>query len=135
MEKFNVLVADDEIDIYYVTKMVLANKEYKGKSINVMYCASGRETVRTLAERNDIKLLFLDIIMENEYAGFRVIDYIRNEKKDLDMQIIIRTGMSGTVPEEYLSLADGVNGYFKKTDITFNLLTDLVYSAVDSAVL
>lgn len=134
MEKFNVLVADDEIDMYFVTRMVLENMEYKGKVLNVIHCPTGSETIQVLAERDDIGLLLLDIVMETEYAGYRVIDYVRNAKKDKRLPIIIRTGMPGDIPEEYLTLINGISGYHRKSEFTSSFLMDIACSAMESKV-
>ena len=127
MKKIEVLVVDDEKDIFIATKLALRLLEYEGLDVAVSYGNSAASAIEML-DNKKYDLVFLDIIMETVNAGYRVIDYINKNHTDDHISIFIRSGQPGNVPEEYLSMLNNIEGYISKTDCTMSKLHDIVKS-------
>jgi len=125
MKTIDILVVDDERDVYLATKLAMQLLEFEGIKANVSYSDSAASAIEMLTS-NDYKLVFLDIIMETIYAGYEVISHIQKNKPNSDVCIFIRSGQPGNIPEEYLSLIKDVDGYLNKTDCTMEKLHDIV---------
>ncbi|MCH4887061.1 response regulator [Acidaminobacter sp. JC074] len=125
MKHIEVLVVDDEEDVYLSTKLALQLLEYEGIDVNVSYSDSAKAAIEMIGQ-NKYKLIFLDVIMETVNAGYKVIDYINKNHTDDMISIFIRSGQPGNVPEEYLSLIENIDGYISKTDCTMDKLHDIV---------
>ncbi|MBI9010747.1 MAG: response regulator [Clostridiales bacterium] len=129
MKKIEVLVVDDEKDIYTATKMAMDLLEYEGIDVIVSYSDSADSAIEMI-DINRYDLIFLDIIMETIHAGYTVIDYINKKCLHNQPSIFIRSGQPGNVPDEYMSLIDGIDGYIHKTDCTMDKLHEIVKSII-----
>ncbi len=127
MKKIEVLVVDDEKDIFIATKLALRLLEYEGLDVAVSYGNSAASAIEMLNDKK-YDLVFLDIIMETIHAGYKVIDYINRKCCDEQMSIYVRSGQPGDIPEEYMSLIDSIDGYIHKTDCTLDKLHEIVKS-------
>ncbi len=125
MKNIDILVVDDEKDVYLSTKLALQLLEYDGIKVNVSYSESAASAIEMI-ENQAFQLVFLDIIMESVHAGYKVIDHISRNKKDPPISVFVRSGQPGNVPDEYLSLLDSIDGYLNKTDCTMQRLHDIV---------
>jgi CheY-like chemotaxis protein len=126
MKCIDVLVVDDEKDIYVSTKLALKLLEFEGIKANVYYSESASQAMAILEEK-DFQLMFLDIIMESVNAGYKVIDYVKQHQKEA-MRIYIRSGLPGAVPDQYVDLMSSIDGYISKTECTMAKLHDIVKS-------
>ena len=131
MTPFKILVVDDEIDVFVMTKIVLKRLEHNGRPVDIHYTDSGADAIEYLKYHNDVGLVLLDIVMETENAGYEVVDYLRNKKKNDKTSIYIRTGYSGSVPREYMHLVRGIDGYISKVEQTSSVLNNLVCDSID----
>ena len=71
-----------------------------------------------LESHPDTALLLLDIVMETNDAGLKVIDYVREQLNNIEMQIVVRTGQPGEAPEESVVLNYEINDYRTKLELT-----------------
>ncbi len=129
MKKIEVLVIDDERDVFIATKMALNLLEYEGIEATVSYSESAASAIEMI-DCNRYDLIFLDIIMETIHAGYKVIDYINKKCTHKHIRIFVRSGQPGNVPDEYMSLIDSIDGYIHKTDCTMDKLHEIVKSVV-----
>lgn len=129
MKKIEVLVVDDEKDIYIATKLALSLLEYEGLDVSVSYGNSAVSAIEMI-KLNHYDLVLLDIIMETIHAGYKVINYINKRCIGEHICIYVRSGQPGDVPEEYMTLIDSIDGYINKTDCTLDKLHEIVKSVV-----
>jgi len=129
MKKLEVLVVDDEKDIYIATRLALKLLEYEGIDVTVSYSDSATAAIQMI-ESNRYDLIFLDIIMETIHAGYKVIEYIKKRCSYKQIKIFVRSGKPGNIPEEYMSLIDSIDGYIHKTDCTMDKLHEIVKSVI-----
>ena len=129
---WKVLIVDDEEDIHVVTKMALKRFELDDKKLSFLHAYSAKEAKEAkevLQQETDIALIFLDVVMETDDAGFEVVKYIREDMNLLEPRIILRTGQPGYAPEEQVIKVYDINDYKTKTELTrAKLLTTIISS-------
>jgi response regulator RpfG family c-di-GMP phosphodiesterase len=127
--RWKVLIADDEIDVHTLTKSVLKNFRYDGKSLEFLSSFNTEETIKILKENPDISLILLDVVMDSDDAGLNIVKIIREELKNDIIQIVLRTGQPGSAPEAEVVINYGINDYKEKTELTSKkLITTIVTS-------
>ena len=99
---WKVLIVDDEKDIRTLTKINLKNFEFDGRQLQFLEADSAASAKKILSEHDDIALALIDVVMETDEAGLRLVEYIRNDLKRSMIRLIIRTGQPGIAPERYV---------------------------------
>jgi signal transduction histidine kinase len=56
--------------------------------------------------------------METSHAGLDVVKFIREERNDKNMRILLRTGQAGQFPEETVFEQYDINNFLEKADLT-----------------
>lgn len=115
---WKVLIVDDEPDVHSLTKLLLRNFQYRGRSLAFLSAFSAAEAKDMLKAHPDTALVLLDVVMETEHAGLTLVDHIRNELGNHSVQIVIRTGQAGQAPPLTVISNHGINDYKEKTELT-----------------
>lgn len=131
-QTWKVLIADDEPDVHKVTRMVLHNFTFDGFNLELISAYSGQEAKDIMAERDDIALAILDVVMEDEHAGLEVARYIREDLHNRYTRLVLRTGQPGQAPENEVIRNYDINDYKDKTELTTTKLNTLLYATLRS---
>ena len=124
LEKWKILIVDDEEDIHSVTRIALKGFTFRGKPVEFYDAFSAAEAEKILKEHPDIALILLDVVMETTNAGLDLVKVIRDKLGNKVTQIIIRTGQPGQAPERDVIVSYEINDYKTKTELTsFKLFT------------
>jgi len=124
LEKWKILIVDDEEDIHSVTRIALKGFTYRGKPVEFYDAFSAAEAEKILKEHPDIALILLDVVMETTNAGLDLVKVIREKLGNKVTQIIIHTGQPGQAPERDVIISYEINDYKTKTELTsFKLFT------------
>lgn len=126
------LIVDDEPGIHDITKVALQRFSFDARPIELLSAFNGEEALKTLADRNDIAVVLLDVVMETDHAGLDCARRIRDELQNEDVRIVLRTGQPGQAPEEDVILAFDINDYRAKTELTAQRLFTTVVAALRS---
>ncbi|SEH38928.1 sensor domain-containing diguanylate cyclase [Magnetospirillum fulvum] len=122
-----VLVVDDEADIHTMTRVLLRDFTFQDRAFEVISAFSAAEARGILADRTDIPVMLLDVVMETPNAGLDLVRHVREDLSNHRMAIVLRTGQPGEAPEHDVMLAYDINDYRNKTDLTAQrLFTALV---------
>jgi signal transduction histidine kinase len=127
---WKVAIVDDDANVHQATKLALKNFVFENKSLIFFSAYSGSEAKELAAKHPDIAFILLDVVMETNDAGLQVVQYIREELKNRNIQIILRTGQPGEAPEESIIVAYNINDYKLKTELTRQKLITAVISAL-----
>jgi response regulator RpfG family c-di-GMP phosphodiesterase len=130
LSPWQILVVDDEPAVHEVTKLVMSDFEMDGRGLAFTHCYSAAEARTVLAERTDIALILLDVVMESDHAGLELARYIREDLGNLNVRIILRTGQPGQAPEEQVIRDYDINDYKEKTDLTRRKLITVFYAGL-----
>ena len=129
---WKVLVVDDEPEVHAVTRMALDDFRFQGRGLDFLLADSATEARELLLEHDDIVLVLLDVVMEREDAGLRLVRWIREELDNSRVRIVLRTGQPGSAPEREVILSYDINDYKEKTELTAQKLTTTVIASIRS---
>ena len=127
---WQVLIVDDDSAVHEVTKLVMSDFVMDGRPLQFTHCYSAAEARTLLANRDDIALILLDVVMESDQAGLDLVRFIREELKNLQVRIVLRTGQPGQAPEEQVIRDYDINDYKEKTDLTRRKLITVFYAGL-----
>jgi CheY-like chemotaxis protein len=124
-----VLIVDDDPSVHAVTRLCLHGFTYQSQPLEWLSAHSGAEARRIVAERGDIALVLLDVVMESDHAGLDVAQHIRGDLRNRRVRIVLRTGEAQANP---LAVVDQyeIDDFRAKTDLTYERMTILVKSAL-----
>ncbi len=114
---WKVLIVDDEIDIHEMTKLGLEDFKFANKPLKILHAMSGIEAREILQTESDIAVALIDVVMETDDAGLKLVNYIRNELKYSTIRLIIRTGQPGMAPEREVIECYDIDDYKSKTEL------------------
>ncbi|MDD2816171.1 MAG: hybrid sensor histidine kinase/response regulator [Thiotrichaceae bacterium] len=117
-ETWKTLIVDDEEDIHTITALVLGNYQYKNKPLELLNAYSAEQAKAILQQHDNIALVFLDVVMETHDAGLELVRYVREQLKNSQVRIVLRTGQPGYAPEEKVIIEYEINDYANKTELS-----------------
>ncbi len=118
LDPWVVLIADDDPQIHDMSRMLLRKFVFQGRGLEILSATSAAEARRILADRPDIAVLLLDVVMESDDAGLKLVPVIREEMGNKRVRIVLRTGQPGQAPERDVILNYDINDYKAKTELT-----------------
>lgn len=127
---WDVLIIDDDESVHVITKMALKNLSFEDKGLRFHDAFSAAEA-RTLMEKiPQPALILLDVVMEDEDAGLKLVPYIREQRKNTLTRIILRTGQPGQAPPKKIIAEYDINDYKEKTELTEDKLYTTVMASL-----
>ncbi|ACL56254.1 ATP-binding response regulator [Methylobacterium nodulans] len=118
-----VVVVDDDPAVHEGTRFALAGYALDGARLDILSAHSAAEARALLSARpGEVAVILLDVVMETEDAGLRLVDFIRRELRDETVRIILRTGQPGQAPERRVIVDYDINDYKAKTELTADKL-------------
>ena len=138
VNKWKILIADDDIEVHNITKTVLGTFEFENIGLEFISAFSGKEAIKVLKNSTNIAVILLDVVMETNDAGLQVVKFIREELSNTTMRIVLRTGQPGSAPEQVVIKQYQIDDYKEKTELTTTklyttLLTSLrTYKALNT---
>lgn len=127
---FRVLIVDDEADVHSVTRLALKHVVFKERPLELISAYSGGEAYEILKTHEDIALVLLDVVMETDDAGLRLVERIRGELNNHLARIVLRTGQPGQAPEQNVIINYDINDYKAKTELTTQKLFTMVIASL-----
>lgn len=115
---WRILVVDDDEEIHSVTHLILSNVIFKERSVELLKSYSAADALNILRANTDIAIVILDVVMETEDAGLKLVKKIRQELKNIMVRIILRTGQPGQAPEKQVIVDYDINDYKAKSELT-----------------
>ena len=117
-----IAVIDDDPAVHDGTRYALASYTLDGRGLEILTARSAAEARVLLAERRDVAVVLLDVVMETDNAGLELVDYIRRDLRQETVRIILRTGQPGQAPERRIIVDYDINDYKAKTELTADKL-------------
>lgn len=129
---WKLLVVDDEPDVLSLTRLNLKGFRFANRELDILEAGSAAQARELLAQHPDIAVALIDVVMESDDAGLKLVEYIREELDYRLMRLIIRTGQPGAAPERYVIDHYDIDDYKDKTELTSQRLYTTVRAAVKS---
>ncbi|NJL59927.1 MAG: DUF3369 domain-containing protein [Desulfobacteraceae bacterium] len=127
---WKVLIVDDEPDVHTITKLSLKNFVFADRTVEFLHAMSGAEAREIIRSNSDIAAVVIDVVMETEDAGLQLVKFIREEVKNRDIRLVIRTGQPGVAPEKYVIDHYDIDDYKDKTELVAQKLYTTIRSAI-----
>lgn len=130
---WKILIVDDEDSVHRITQLVLKAVTFDGRPVELMEAYSAAEAKAIFdKEGEDIALALIDVVMETDDAGLKLIQMIRQHMANDMTRIVLRTGQPGQAPEERVIQEYDINDYKDKTELTGTKLKTLIYTSLRS---
>ena len=129
---WHVLIVDDEPHVHDATRFALADFKILGRPVEFSSAYSAAEAREMLQKGPRFACILLDVVMESEDAGLKLVSYIRETIHELSSRIILRTGQPGYAPELDVIQQYDINDYKSKSELTSNRLITTLISAIRS---
>jgi c-di-GMP phosphodiesterase len=130
--EWHLLIVDDDEEIHTVTKLALSDLTVMGKQLVFHHAYSGRDAVEFLRQNPQTALVLLDVVMESDDAGLKVVQQIRDDLQMDEIRIVLRTGQPGYAPEESVIKEYDINDYKTKTELTRSKLVTSIIASLRS---
>jgi response regulator RpfG family c-di-GMP phosphodiesterase len=124
------LIVDDDPGIHAITRTVLRDLTYENRTLEFLSAYSRKEAESILENNGNIALVLLDVVMEEDDSGLRLVRYIREELNNNLTRIILRTGQPGKAPSQRVIIDYDINDYEEKTDLTAQKLYTTVIASL-----
>ena len=125
-----ILVVDDEEDVHSMTSLLLADVQFQDRRFELIGSLTAANARNILQDRRDIAVILLDVVMEEDDAGLKLIHWIRNELGNHDVRIILRTGQPGQAPQRDVIVGYDINDYKSKAELSAEGLFTAVIAAL-----
>jgi len=131
-QTWKIMLVDDDEEVHQVIKLALHPFTFEGRGLTFLSAMSGEEAQTLIKQHPDTALMLLEVVMETNDAGLKVVQYIRDVLDNKWVRIILRTGQPGEAPEESMLLSYDINDYKTKDELTRSKLLPTVASSLRS---
>lgn len=129
-DSWKILVVDDEEEVHDITRITLKGFMFEGRGVSLISAYTGREAREIMEGDPDIAMILLDVVMEEEDTGLRLVEYIRDTLDNRKVRIVLRTGQPGKAPEHAVISHYDINEYKTKPEFTAQKLFTSVISCL-----
>ncbi|MBF0108177.1 MAG: DUF3369 domain-containing protein [Magnetococcales bacterium] len=129
---WTILVVDDDPDILAITRISLRDFQFAGRGLRLLLAHGAGEALELYRREPEIAVALIDVVMETDDAGLKLVRTIREEFGNTAIRLIIRTGQPGHAPERYVIDNYDIDDYKEKTELTAIKLYTTIRSAIKS---
>ena len=130
--RWKILIVDDDEDVHLTSVFALRGLTIHGRQLSFLHAHSAAEGLEVLSDHHDVAVILLDVVMESDEAGLRMVDAIRNELHLQSTRIVLRTGQPGYAPEIETIARYDINDYKTKSELTRAKLFAALTTAIRS---
>ena len=132
LSPWQILIVDDDPDVHTTTTFALRGTEILGRPLSFLHAESAAQACEILATGAELAVILLDVVMEQEDSGLKLVHAIRKEFNMSETRIILRTGQPGYAPEMDAIRDYDINDYKTKSELTRNKLFTTLTAAIRS---
>ena len=120
--RLTVLTVDDDKQFQLALHQALGGFRYQDEPIHLKSAHSAAEAAQYLSSHPEVAVLFLDVVMETDDAGLRLVRSVRELLGNSEVRIVLLTGQPGM--SSYKEAIDrfDINDYWLKTELTHERL-------------
>lgn len=122
LPSWKVLIVDDADEVRTMTRLALEGFTYQGRGLLLLEASSADQAKELLTAHDDVAVAILDVVMETDHAGLDLVRWIRKERQNLLIRLLVRTGQAGLYPASAVIAEYEINDYWEKTELTFTRL-------------
>ncbi|MBU2870678.1 EAL domain-containing protein [Colwellia sp. E2M01] len=123
---WKILSVEDDLD--YQESLVFAIKDmtFQSRAVEILTANSAAEAAQVLVQQHDIAVILLDVVMEEDDAGLRLINTIRNVQGNSAVRIILLTGQPSFAPRLNVMQEHDIDEYWNKAEIQQDMLCSVL---------
>lgn len=114
---WRVLAVDDDPDFQAAVAFSLKDALLLDRPLELVHASSMAQAVRVLAKGPEFAAVLVDVVMETDDAGLRLVKAIREMLGHFDTRIILLTGQPGFAPMDSVFDRYDLSDYCLKSDI------------------
>jgi EAL domain-containing protein (putative c-di-GMP-specific phosphodiesterase class I)/GGDEF domain-containing protein/CheY-like chemotaxis protein len=114
---WRILAVDDDNDFQAAIAFSLKDAVLLERPVILTQACSMTEAVRILAKQPEFSIVLVDVVMETDDAGLRLVKAIREMLGHFDTRIILLTGQPGFAPIDSVMSRYDLSDYCLKSDI------------------
>lgn len=129
LKTWKILSVEDDLD--YQNALLNSLRELtakEGYKFELLSANSVTQAALALSMHQDIALVFIDVVMEDDDSGLRLVNTIREVIGNVEMRIVLLTGQPGFAPEATVMKMLDIDEYWNKSDISVEKLQSIVNS-------
>ncbi len=117
-----------EDDLAYQASLLFSLRDIKvqDRPLEVLTANSVSEAAMLLSHNADICVILLDVVMEEDDAGLRLANTIREVLGNAAIRIVLLTGQPGMAPRSEVMSRYDIDEYWNKSDLTRDTLFTII---------
>ncbi len=129
---WKILIVDDEEKAHEEIESDLANLVFDAKGLRIRNAFSAKEGRRILLEHPDTAVIFLNGGLEHPPGVLDLVTFIREERNNGHVYIILRTGLPDQTPIRKIVGEHEINEYRNRSEFTPDMLYAMTLSGLRS---
>ena len=129
---WRVLVVDDDEGVHSATRFALERVQVDGRPLHIADVYSAEDARKYLVEHDDVAMALVDVVMESDRAGLDLIRWIRKDRNNQAIRLVLRTGQPGQAPERDVVSGYDIDDYKTKSELTSQKLYTLIHASLRS---
>lgn len=125
-KRCRILTVEDDIAYQETLLLSLKALNYGDREVEFLTANSALEAATVLAKYPDISIVLLDVVMEEDDSGLRLVRSIRSGLGNQLVRIVLLTGQPGMMPLDDLMESYDVDDYWNKSDLSFEHLQTIM---------
>ncbi|MES2184635.1 MAG: EAL domain-containing protein [Pseudomonadota bacterium] len=123
-----ILTVDDDSEFQRSLHMALANYEFQTQPLRLLSAGSASEAAAILSATPEVSVIILDVVMETDDAGLRLVKSVREMFGNAEVRIVLVTGQPGVTSLETSLSGLDISDYWLKTDLSQERLHGIMSS-------
>ncbi|MCR6686403.1 EAL domain-containing protein [Pseudoxanthomonas sp.] len=121
-----VLSVDDDQAFQQSLRLALSDFRFNDSPLRLLTASSAAEAEALLADQPDVSAILLDVVMETDDAGLRLVRAVREQMGNSEVRIVLVTGQPGLAPMQQTLEQLDISDYWLKTDLYRERLRGIV---------
>ncbi|WP_413282864.1 EAL domain-containing protein [Vibrio sp. MA40-2] len=123
---WKVLSVEDDLNYQQSLLYGLSDLVVQGQPVEILTANSAVAAAEMLVKHDDIAVILLDVVMERDDAGLRLVDTIRNVQGNEAVRIILLTGQPGSAPRQSVMQEYDIDEYWNKSEVNHDQLSTVI---------
>jgi signal transduction histidine kinase len=129
-KEWKALVVDDDPIIHKVTSLALKEFVFRERRIKLLHAYTFAEAIAILRQEKQLAAAIVDVVMETEFSGFQLVNYIRNDLANNTLRIILKTAQPDFAPQIKIITDYDIQDYITKEEFSFEKLKTVITLAL-----
>ncbi|MEL7939017.1 putative bifunctional diguanylate cyclase/phosphodiesterase [Pseudomonas delhiensis] len=113
-----VLSVDDDPGFQRSLRAALQGYRYQDQPLRLLTARSAEEAATLMVATPELAVVLLDVVMETDDAGLRLVRYVREVQGNADVRIVLLTGQPGMAPMQASLGQLDISDYWLKTELS-----------------